>query len=94
VQQLRAELANAHFASSSSNSNTPSPNSSHSPPRSDRAAEEAQQHPDVPTAALILVRSTLDNLTRPPIAPDPVDLLDLEVANKVRLLFSIAITTR
>ncbi|KAJ7730830.1 fungal-specific transcription factor domain-containing protein [Mycena olivaceomarginata] len=82
VQQLRAELANAHFASSSSNSNTPSPNSSHSPPRSDRAAEEAQQHPDVPTAALILVRSTLDNLTRPPIAPDPVDLLDLEVANK------------
>lgn len=94
MQQLRAELANAHFSNSSSNSDTPSPNSAHSPPRSDRAAEDAQQHPDVPAAALILVRSTLDNLTRPPIAPDPVDLLDLEVANKVRLLFSIAMTIR
>ncbi|KAJ7813924.1 fungal-specific transcription factor domain-containing protein [Mycena olivaceomarginata] len=89
VRQLRAQLAQAHLASSSSpnsNSDAPSPNASASPPEAHTT--DAPQPPDVPTAALCVMRATLQSLTAPPTSPHADDLLDLEIIKKFENLSS------
>lgn len=79
VRQLRAELANAHFANSSST--TPSTSASNSPPETDKASGSNTDF-DMPTAMLNIMRATLDSLTLPkPLHEE--DLAEVGIADKV-----------
>ncbi|KAF7360056.1 Zn(2)-C6 fungal-type domain-containing protein [Mycena venus] len=81
VHQLRVELANAQFTSSSIN---PSNSSSASLANADVDVGKAANpsNLDATSAALHIMRRTLDGLTAPPLAPHADDLLDLEIASK------------
>ncbi|KAJ7304700.1 fungal-specific transcription factor domain-containing protein [Mycena albidolilacea] len=78
VRQLRAELANAHFANSSST--TLSTSASNSPPETDKASGSNTDF-DMPTAMLNIMRATLDSLTLPkPLHEE--DLAEVGIADK------------
>jgi hypothetical protein len=87
VHRLRAELTNAHFSTSSTN--TPSSNSStlSENERAPYAPADTQSFDAsiLPIASLSIMRATLHSLTAPPVAPHADDVLDLEIANGVRL---------
>ncbi|KAJ7876717.1 fungal-specific transcription factor domain-containing protein [Mycena olivaceomarginata] len=88
VRRLRAELTNAHFSTSSTN--TPSSNSStlSENERAPYAPADTQSFDAsiLPIASLSIMRATLHSLTAPPVAPHADDVLDLEIANEFEKL--------